>query len=126
MNAHEKKVIKSMFYKLYRITESSNNFEKLVALCTKEERDHRKFGKLFTDGSCQYNAPLGLTGEYFATKAVLDGLTTEYTAEDFLNVRESCFMGAGIAHKYADRIKSEISAEERAEFEALDYTNLIK
>ena len=126
MNTNDKKTVKAMYNKLYRITESSRDFEELTALTTKEEREHRKMGMRFTDGSCRYNAPLGLTGEYFAAKAVIDGLTANYTAADFLSIRQSCLMGAGIAHKYAARIRSEITAEEIDAFESLDYVEMIK
>ena len=126
MNAKEKRTIKAMFAKLYRITESSSDFERLTELCTKEEREHRKMGARFTDGRAAYNAPLGVTGEYFAVKSVFDGMTANYTAADFLHIRQSCLIGAGIAHKYADRINAEVSTEERAQFLALDYVEFIK
>lgn len=126
MNANEKKVIQKMYSRLYRITESSRDFETLTDMCKKEERDHRKFGAAFTNGRAAYNMPLGLTAEYFAVKEVLDGLIVNYTAADFLHIRHSCLIGAGIAHKYADRIKAEITAEELAEFAALDYVKMIE
>jgi len=126
MNAQEKKTIQKLYGKLYRTTASSRDFEDLTRLCTKEEREHRKFGACFTDGQARYNAPLGITGEYFATRAVLDGLTANYTAADFLSIRQSCLMGAGIAHKYADKIRAEITPDEMAEFAALDYVKMIE
>lgn len=125
MNAQEKKIVKAMYSKVYRITESSRDFEELTRLCTKEEREHRKMGMRFTDGRAVFNAPLGLIGEYFAVKAVIDGLTIKYTSDDFLHIKKSCFMGASIGNKYADRLKAEITPEEIAEFEKLDYVKLI-
>lgn len=126
MNAKEKRIIKKVFNQLYRITESSHDFENLVRMTTKEEREHRKCGARFTNGQASYNAPLGLTGEYFAVKEVLDGLTANYTAEHFLYIKQSALIRAGIAHKYADRIKAEIAPEDMAEFATLDYVEFIK
>jgi hypothetical protein len=126
MNAHEKKIIQGLYGKLHRITESSRYFEDLTRIATKEEREHRKMGARFTDGRAAYNAPLGITGEYFAVRAVLDGLTANYTAANYLYIRESSLMGAGIAHQYAARITAEVTPEEFAEFAALDYVKMIE
>lgn len=125
MNTNEKKTISKLYGKLHRLTESSDDFNRLTDICTKEEREHRKFGARFTDGAARYNAPVGIIGEYFAVKYVIDGLTANYTAADFLSIRQSCLIGAGVAHKYAARIKTEITAEEIAEFENLDYSKMI-
>lgn len=126
MNATEKRTIKKFYDRLYRLTESSRDFEKLTDICRKEEREHRRFGTAFTEGRARWNMPLGKTAEYFAVREVLDGLTDKYTAADFLHVRQSRLMGAGIADKFRAKIEAEFPEAERAEFAALDYCELIK
>lgn len=122
MNTKDKKMIESYFGRMHRITESSHEgAESLATIEAKEEREHRRFM-----GTGGYNAPIVRIAEYFAVKHILDGLTANYTARDFLGIRQSCLIGAGIADKFRTRIEAEFTPAEIAAFAELDYCELIK
>ena len=127
MNATEKRMIDSYYSRMHRITESSReNAEELSRMNAKEERQHRKFGKSFTDGTARYNMPIGKTADYFTVKQIFDGLTATYTAADYGHIRPSCLFAAGIAHYFRAKITAEFTPAEIEAFLNLDYCELIK
>jgi hypothetical protein len=124
MKTSEKKLIRSYFYRMIHITESSReNAEELQKINAKEERQHRKFGASFTDGKASFNAPIGSIAEYFTVKQIFDGLTVEY--KDFIGLRPSCLFAAGIAYRFSEKINKEFSPAEIESFLELDYCKLI-
>lgn len=124
------KLARKAFQELNHVfySENVNYADRLLRLCKEEERDHRGFMDGFRRSHTDDTASVSDAAKLFAVKRVAEYLLgAKYpTGQDFLHTQTSCFLAAGIADEFAEKVRIAWKPFELRELVALDYTDIVK
>ena len=129
-NTKQKKLIEDSFWTVYQMCGSRHDIDRAMNYIEDEEKQHRKMGHVFTDGTCRYNISVPLTVKYFLVKNLLDMTRKEKPfkpdAKEFLHVKTSCFAVWSLLHQHRTELRKVLRKIDREEFKKLDYCELVK
>lgn len=103
-----------------------NHAARLLALATKEEKDHRKGGASFV--GARYAVSVATVARFYALKRLaeyLDPAQKRPTPGDMITMQPSAAYAAGLVDLYGDDIARAFPEEDRAAVLALDYSRLV-
>jgi hypothetical protein len=115
MTKKQKTELSALFFDLQRKCEIMREFNQMLAIITKGEREHRR-GKVHT-----YREPVSAAVLYFACKAVLEPIKLPKSWADFSGFRHDYVLGQGLR----ERAKGLEGLQARWEAMALDYSDHI-
>lgn len=123
------KLIDAAFDKLRRVFDSScrNYVLELFEECKREEKEHRDFSPNFGKYH-PHAASLADTARSFAVQRVATYLLKPETmpkGQAFLHYQRSCFIAAGMAEEFRDRILAAWEGLPIGEIAAIDYIELV-
>jgi hypothetical protein len=106
--------------------ETVNHAQALLDLCCDEEKAHRKMGHF---NAYHPNAP-GVTdcARLFAVKCVAEYLLKPVypSGQQYLHMQKSCFIAAGVADEFGDKVRAAWKDFDLSTLAALDYCDYVK
>ncbi len=125
------KEIKAAFDALDRVfyAEMRNHAEALLDLCKTEERGHRGFAPDFAKYHTSDTISVNDAAKLFAVKRAAEYILAPDKmpkGQDYLHTQKSCFIAAGIADEFRQRVIEAWTAFNLDELAKLNYTDFVK
>lgn len=117
------KALDGVFYSAW-----TNYAEKLLTKCKEEEKSHRGFPPEFNKHHTSDTIGANDAARLFAVKRVAEYILSAKfpTGRDYLHMQASCFIAAGIADEFGDKVKAAWVAFDISEIAELNYTEFVK
>ncbi len=96
MTKQTRKDLESLFFDVQRLCEQHREWDELLAVAERQEREHRAMGRRFTHGQASYSQPVSVAVKYFACKCILEPLPVPVTWQAFAGYRRDYQLGQAL------------------------------
>lgn len=96
MRRKQAKELERLFFDVQRLCEQHREWDELLAVAERQEREHRAMGRRFTDGRASYSQPVSVAVKYFACKCVLEVMAVPTSWKAFTAIREDYRLGQAV------------------------------
>lgn len=102
--------------------------DQLLALCRDEEKSHRGFMPDFNKAHTLDTIGVTQAAKLCAVKGVAEYVSGAAIPKgrDYLHIQKSCFLAAGMADEFEDKIRAAWASFDIVELAALNYTDFVK
>lgn len=96
MTKAKRRELESLFFDLQQLCAQHREWDELLAVAERQEREHRAMGRRFTRGQASYAQPVSVAVKYFACKCVLEVMAVPTSWKAFTAIRRDYQLGQAV------------------------------
>lgn len=96
MTKAKRRELESLFFDLQRFCGQFREWDDMLAVAERQEREHRAVGRRFTQGKASYSQPVSVAVKYFACKCVLEVMGVPTSWKGFAVIRSDYRLGQAV------------------------------
>lgn len=96
MTKAKRRELESLFFDLQRLCAQHREWDEMLAVAERQEREHRAMGRRFTNGQASYSQPVSVAVKYFACKCVLEVMAVPTSWKAFTAIRRDYQLGQAV------------------------------